>query len=69
MAFGLFGRKRKKFDPEEERKLREEIERGGGLEKQDLPAMIFSAYAVILPVALGVLLLIALIAFLFLSFF
>ena len=68
MAFGMFGRKRKKFDPEQERKLRDEIEQNGGLDKKDLPAMILSAYLVFLPIALGVLLVIALIAFLFLGF-
>ena len=68
MAFGMFGRKRQKFDPEKERELREEIERNGGLDKKDLPAMILSAYLVFLPIALGVLLIIALLAFLFLGF-
>ena len=67
MAFGMLGRKRKKFDPEEEQKLRDEIERNGGLEKKDLPAMILSAYLVFLPIALGVLLVIALLAVLFLG--
>ncbi len=68
MAFGMFGRKRPKFDPEKEQNLRDEIKENGGLDKKDLPAMIFSAYLVFLPIAIGILLLIALIAFLFLGF-
>lgn len=54
----------KKPNPEAEKKLRDEIENYGGLEKKDLPAMIFAAYLTILPVALGALLIFALIAFL-----
>ena len=68
MAFGMFGRKRPKFDPEKEQNLRDEIEENGGLEKKDMLAMIFSAYLVFLPLAIGVLLVIALLAFLFLGF-
>lgn len=64
----LIGRLRKlrKYDPERERELREGIEAAGGLEKNDLKAMILSALIVILPIALGILLLFALVAWLFL---
>lgn len=64
----LIGRLRKlrKYDPERERELRDGIEAAGGLEKNDLKAMILSALIVILPVALGILLLFALVAWLFL---
>ena len=41
----------KKPDPEAEQKLRDEIEQYGGLEKNDMKAMIISAMLVILPVA------------------
>ncbi len=61
----FFRKKLKKFDPEKEKTLREEINANGGLEKQDLPAMIISAFLVFLPVAILVLGLFALIAFLF----
>ena len=66
----LFDRKRKlikKPDPEAERKLREQIEQEGGLEKNDMLAMILSAFLVIVPVVLGVLLIFLLIGFLFFS--
>ena len=56
----------KKPDKEKERKLREDIESSGGLDKKDIPAMIFSAYLVILPIAILMLLLIYLAARLFL---
>lgn len=46
----------KKPDPEKEEKLRQEIHENGGLEKKDLPAMILSAYLVIIPIALAALL-------------
>ncbi len=59
-------RKLRKFDPERERELRDGIEAAGGLEKNDLKAMILSALIVILPIALGILLLFALVAWLFL---
>ena len=64
----LIGRLRKlrKYDPERERELRDGIEAAGGLEKNDLKAMILSALLVIMPVALGILLLFALVAWLFL---
>ena len=59
-------KKLKKYDPEAERKLRREIEEAGGLEKNDLKAMILAALLVILPVVLMIFGLIALMAFLFL---
>ena len=55
----LFGRKIKvikKPDEDKEKKLREDIESEGGLEKNDLTAMILSAFLVIIPVALCALL-------------
>ena len=45
----------KKPDKQKEEELRKEIEEMGGLEKKDIPAMVFSAYLVILPVCLLVL--------------
>ena len=54
MLFEKF-RKLKKFDPEAEQKLRDEIEEMGGLDKKDVPAMLISATLVILPVVLIVL--------------
>ncbi len=56
----------KKPDKEKEKKLKEEIEALGGLENRDILAMIFSAYIVFIPIALGLLLLIYLLARLFL---
>ncbi len=62
----MFFRKRlKKPDPEAEQKLRDEIEANGGLEKNDIPAMLISAFLVILPVALAALLILVLFAWLF----
>ncbi len=65
MFLDNFKRIFKKPNKENEEILRNEIEEHGGLEKKDLPAMIFSAYMVILPIAFGALLIIALVAFLF----
>ena len=63
----LFDKKhRKRFDPEAEERLRNEIEENGGLEKKDLPAMLLSAYLVFLPIVLLLLGLFALAAFLWL---
>lgn len=56
----------KKPDPEAEQKLRDEIEASGGLEKNDLPAMIISALLMILPVV--VILLLVIVGFMFLFF-
>lgn len=62
----MFFRKRlKKPDPDAEQKLRDEIEASGGLEKNDMPAMIISAFLVILPVAIAALLIFVLVAWLF----
>ncbi len=58
----------KKPDKEAEKKLRDEIEKAGGVEKKDVAAMIFSAYLVFIPIVLGLLLLIYLIAWAFLGF-
>ena len=61
MIFDKF-KKLKKYDPEAERKLREEIEAEGGLEKNDVKAMIISALLVIMPVILIIFLLFVLMA-------
>ena len=58
-------KKLKKYDPEAERKLREDIESEGGLEKNDVKAMIISAFLVIMPIALVILGLFVLMAFMF----
>ena len=63
----LFGKKLKlikKPDKNKEEELREDIVKDGGLEKKDLPAMLLSAYLIIIPVALAALLLLAGIGFL-----
>ena len=65
MLFEKF-RKLKKYDPDAERKLREDIESAGGLEKNDALAMILSALLVIMPIAVVILLLFVLAAFMFL---
>ena len=56
-----------KPDKNAEKNLNQEIEENGGLEKKDLPAMIISAYLVFLPIVIGLFLLIALVAWLFLG--
>ena len=56
----------KKYDPQAEQSLRREIEEAGGLEKNDLKAMIIAALLVILPVVLIIFGLIILMAWLFL---
>ena len=56
-----------KFDPDREEKLRNEIEENGGIEKKDMPAMILSAYLTIIPIVLGILLLFALVAYLYVN--
>ena len=60
----IFGRL-KKPDPEAEEKLLDEIEAHGGLEKNDLPAMIISAMLMILPIAAIMLLVMVAFALLF----
>ena len=64
MLFGKF-KKLKKYDPEVERKFREDIEAAGGLEKNDVLAMILSALLVILPIVFVILLLFIFAAFMF----
>ena len=65
----MFGKFKKvfKLDPDREDKLRNEIEENGGIEKKDMPAMVLSAYLTIIPVVLGILLLFALIAYLYVN--
>ena len=64
MLFEKF-KKLKKFDPEKAQALREEIEANGGLEKNDMKAMIIAALLTIMPVAIAVFLLFILAAWLF----
>ena len=52
----LWWKRLKKDNPEKLKKLREELDKEGGVEKNDTFAMITSALLVILPVALLVLL-------------
>lgn len=61
----LFKKRLPKPDPEAEEHFREELYNNGGLEKNDLAALIISAFIVILPVALLALLVICAVAFLF----
>lgn len=53
--FGKWKKILKKPDTEKEESLREQIDREGGLDKTDVPAMLLSAFLVFLPVALVVL--------------
>ena len=55
----------KKFDPEKEKALRNEIEEGGGLEKNDMKAMILAAFLTFMPVVIVIFLLFLLLAWLF----
>ena len=55
----------KKFDPEKEKALRNEIEEGGGLEKIDMKAMILAAFLTFMPVVIVIFLLFILLAWLF----
>ncbi len=55
----------KKFDPEKEKALRNEIEEGGGLEKNDMKAMILAAFLTFMPVVIVIFLLFILLAWLF----
>ena len=64
MLFEKF-KKLKKYDFEAEQKLRQEIEEAGGLEKNDMKAMIISALLIILPVVLVIFGLFVLMAWLF----
>ncbi|MDD6903395.1 MAG: hypothetical protein SPJ70_04370 [Candidatus Borkfalkiaceae bacterium] len=59
----MFWRKRlKNLDETDENKLKNDIDRAGGLEKGDLKAMIIAALTTIVPVCLLVLLVISLLA-------
>lgn len=64
MLFEKF-RQLKKFDPKKEQALREEIEAGGGLEKNDFKAMILAALLTIMPLVIVIFLLFVLAAWLF----
>lgn len=59
-------KKLKKYDPDKEQALYDEIEANGGLEKNDLKAMIIAAMITILPFALAILLILVLAAWLLL---
>ncbi len=53
----MFGRKRlKKYREGDEKKLQEDIERMGGLEKGDFTAMVIAALTMIVPICLLILL-------------
>lgn len=56
-----------KFNPNREKELRNEIEENGGIEKKDMSAMVLSAYLTIMPIVIGILLLFALIAYLYVN--
>ena len=58
-------RKLKKYDPEKEQALRNEIEEAGGLEKNDLKAMIIAAILTIFPIVVVIFILFVLFAWLF----
>ncbi len=59
----MFWRKRlKNLDETDENKLKNDIDRAGGLEKGDLKAMIIAALTTIVPVCMLVLLVISLLA-------
>ena len=55
----------KKSDAEMEQKFREDIEAAGGLEKNDMKAMIIAGLITVMPVVLGIFLLFVLFAWLF----
>ena len=61
----LLGKKLKKFDPKKEQALRDEIEANGGLEKNDFKAMVISAFLMLLPVAVIMLIVLAVFAIAF----
>ena len=63
----FFKKRLKKFDPEKEKELRDQIEKEGGLEKNDALAMVISALLVFLPVIFVLLSAIAVLALLFFS--
>ncbi len=64
----LFKKIFKKPDKEAEQRLKRELEEAGGVEKKDIGAMILSAYLVFIPIILGLLLLIAFFAWMFVGF-
>ncbi len=62
----MFGRKKlKKYREGDEKKLQEDIERMGGLEKGDFTAMVIAALTTIVPICLLILLGIVGIGYLF----
>ena len=61
----LFKNRIPKPDPDAEENFREDLYNNGGLEKNDLPALIIAAFVMILPVALLALLVMCAVAFLF----
>ncbi|MBQ8757947.1 MAG: hypothetical protein IJZ48_06855 [Oscillospiraceae bacterium] len=63
MLFKKF-RALKKADPEKEQQLRDAIEQEGGLEKNDVKAMIIAATIVFLPVVAVILLILCLVFYL-----
>lgn len=63
MLFKRF-RALKKADPAKEQELRDTIEKEGGLEKNDVKAMIIAATLVFLPVVAGILLILCLVFYL-----
>ena len=63
MLFKKF-RALKKADPEKEQQLRDAIEQEGGLEKNDVTAMIIAATIVFLPVVAVILLILCLVFYL-----
>lgn len=58
-------RKLKKYDPEKEQALRNEIEESGGLEKNDLKAMVIAAFLTVFPIVVVIFMLFVLLAWLF----
>ena len=51
----LFWKRLKKDNKEEAERKAEEMQQGGGLEKNDLPAMLLSAFLTIIPICCVVL--------------
>lgn len=67
--FAKLKRVLKKENKKKEDDLREDIKNEGGLEKKDIPAMLISAYLIIIPVCLAVLLILCLLMLLIFGFF
>ena len=65
----MFGKIKRilKYTTGRESEIREEIEKYGGVEKKDIFAMVFSAYLVIMPVVILILLIFVLVAYLFIG--